>query len=152
MIRAILARLGPRGVTLLEAVFTIIIAAILTAIMTNLFGDALKRSTDPIVRLKKTYYLSQVMEAVLNDYNDQLETASSPLAALVTIKNNIAADKYGTYTVVFNDFIEFNAPSGHGPETIIEKSTIPSEDDVLKVTLQNDTGETLTALFTALED
>jgi prepilin-type N-terminal cleavage/methylation domain-containing protein len=63
---------------------------------------------------------------------------------LAVLKDNIDALNYGTYTVVENKYIKFN-PSSNQEENIV----IGDPEDILKVTIQNDLGETLTALFTS---
>lgn len=153
MTRLLRSMLAKRGVTLLEAVFTIIVAAILTAIMTNFFGEALLQSSEPVEQIKRSYYTSQVVEAIYNDYKKEL--ANNPydeITALATIKTRIGApgdqsNAYGVYTVEENSFIEFNPDSG--PSPIGEKSGTPAENNLLKVTLKSGTSESLTVLLTA---
>ena len=53
---------------------------------------------------------------------------------------------YGIYTVVENDFIKFVSVSGNWQEASL---TGGDPEDTLKVSIQNDSGETLTTLFTS---
>jgi prepilin-type N-terminal cleavage/methylation domain-containing protein len=63
---------------------------------------------------------------------------------LPVLKDNIDALNYGTYTVVENKYIKFN-PSSNQEEYIVSGDP----ENILKVKIQNDLGETLTALFTS---
>jgi len=63
---------------------------------------------------------------------------------LPSLKDNIDALNYGTYTVVENKYIKFN-PSSNQEEDIVSGDP----ENILKVKIQNDLGETLTALFTS---
>jgi len=63
---------------------------------------------------------------------------------LPVLKDNIDALTYGSYTVVENKYIKFN-PSSNQEEDIVSGDP----ENILKVVIQNDLGETLTALFTS---
>ena len=63
---------------------------------------------------------------------------------LPVLKDNIDALNYGSYTVVENKYIKFN-PSTNQEEDIVSGDP----ENILKVVIQNDLGETLTALFTS---
>jgi prepilin-type N-terminal cleavage/methylation domain-containing protein len=63
---------------------------------------------------------------------------------LPVLKDNIDALNYGIYTVVENKYIKFN-PSSNQEEDIVSGDP----ENILKVKIQNDLGETLTALFTS---
>jgi len=65
-------------------------------------------------------------------------TESGSLPTLNTLQNNVNNKIYGTYDVVHNAFIQF--PVGSDAETA-------GGSNILKVTIRNDQGETLTALF-----
>jgi prepilin-type N-terminal cleavage/methylation domain-containing protein len=65
--------------------------------------------------------------------------------SLTTLKNNIGAEgsspdnSYGKYSVDKNRFIQFDPTTGN--------ETSSATNDILKVSIKNDIGETLTALF-----
>ena len=61
---------------------------------------------------------------------------------LPILKDNIDALHYGNYTVVENKYIKFN-PSSNQEEDIVSGDP----ENILKVKIQNDLGETLTSLF-----
>jgi hypothetical protein len=65
-------------------------------------------------------------------------TESGSLLTLSNLQTNINNKNYGTYDVVHNAFIQF--PAGSDAETA-------GGSNILKVTIRNDQGETLTALF-----
>ena len=62
---------------------------------------------------------------------------------LVDLSDNVTALLYGTYSLVENKYIKFN-PSTHLEENIVAGDP----ENMLKITIQNTQGETLTALFT----
>jgi hypothetical protein len=65
-----------------------------------------------------------------------------PLLALqsqIRAEGSVQTTDYGTYTVVKNRFIQFNTSGNEIDDATFKK--------ILKVTLQNETGETLTSLF-----
>ena len=131
------------GFTLLEIILTIVIAAILGAMMFQYFGTSFTQSSVPIFRLEEAFDLKQVMENITADY----ESTGKATTDLDTLKTNIGAEGtdqnsgYGQYHVVDNHFIEFvsqvEAPDPDDPPDV----------DTLKVTIQNDLGEILTVLF-----
>lgn len=67
-------------------------------------------------------------------------TESGSLLTLSNLQTNINNKNYGTYDVVYNAFIQF--PVGSDTETA-------GGSNILKVTIRNDQGESLTALFIA---
>ena len=118
------------GFTLIEVIVAIVLVASLSGIMIVFLSDSLVKSSQSIVKLKKVADLNKVMVNIMSDYK---KTAPS----LPTLQGNINAKNYGTYDVVENKFIQFD-----GSDTeILGGSTI------LKVTIKNDQGETLTTLF-----
>jgi len=74
------------------------------------------------------------------------------LPLLTALKRNIGNEgttqnnNYGSYTVVKNDFIKFTSVSGNWQEASLSGG---DPEDLLKVTIQNDSDERLTALFTS---
>jgi prepilin-type N-terminal cleavage/methylation domain-containing protein len=63
---------------------------------------------------------------------------------LPVLKDNVDALNYGSYTVIENKYIKFN-PSTNQEENIVSGDP----ENILKVVIQNDLGETLTSLFTS---
>jgi type II secretory pathway pseudopilin PulG len=67
-------------------------------------------------------------------------TESGSLLTLSNLQTNINNKNYGTYDIVYNAFIDF--PVGSDMETA-------GGGNILRVTIRNDQGESLTALFIA---
>ena len=57
------------GFTLLEIVVTLIVAAILGAVLVEFMGTAMTRSAEPLIAVKKTADLVGVMEHISADYD-----------------------------------------------------------------------------------
>ncbi len=136
-------RRGNSGFTLIEAIIVIVAAAILGAMMFTYSSTALMKSSQPLHHATKAFALQKVMENILTDYN--LNYKSN----LVGIKTKIASAAsqqppptgYGPYTLVFNDYIKFVGNA----ETSIVVGVDPQ--NLLKVTIKNDLGETLSILL-----
>ncbi len=127
------------GFTLLEIIITLVVAAIFGAMFVQLFGTAFTQSSVPIQRLNQALGLQQVMENITSDYKENYTSD------LTTLSTRITNNNYGQYTVAENTFIKFV-----GTQPV--ESTLVSGDlqDILKVSIANDSGETLTALFICL--
>ena len=122
------------GFTLIEIIMTLVIVAVVGAGLAPYLGTALTQSSAPIRMLNQSLGLQQVMENMTADYEANYKTD------LNTLKSNIGGEgpqnnSYGQYTVVQSDFIVFAPP----PPT--------AENNLLKVTISNGSGNTLTTLF-----
>jgi len=122
-----------KGFTLIEMLITIVIAAILGTITFTYISASLTKNAQLLSQAKKAMDLQQVMENILADYKLSAKTK----VALDTIKTNIDNKAYGTYALVYNDFVKL--VSSDPPET---------DHKILKVTIKNDLGEKLTILLT----
>jgi prepilin-type N-terminal cleavage/methylation domain-containing protein len=60
-----------RAFTLLEVIITIVVVAILAAMMLPYFGTSLTHSGTPISRLKTAMKLNRIMEDITAEYNDR---------------------------------------------------------------------------------
>lgn len=131
--------LNQSGFTLIEIIITLVIAGILGAVLYSYFGKTFTSSSNPVVRLSKAFGLQQVIENITADYLKNYTTN------LVTLKTNIGAEatnqnnSYGQYYVVNNRYIKFVSQTEAVDDTGI--------NNLLKVTIKNDLGETLTVLF-----
>lgn len=132
------------GFTLLEVVISLVVAAVLMALIVPYLGTALTKSGYPLMQLRTTLTVFQAMENMNGDYIAQQGAGTLNLPALRTGigaegTNNINA--YGTYKVVINRFIQFN---GAGLEI-----AAGANQDILKVTIQGVTaGPLFTTFFT----
>ena len=135
------------GFTLLEVIITIVVAAILGAIIVPYMTDALTKSGMPVNNFKKTLVFDEIMENILADHeNSKRHDDTYTLAILQTRIGNEGADQsngYGDYHVVSNHLIkfvdnqEYPAPGG----------TADGDENILKVIIRNDLNEILTMLI-----
>ena len=120
-----------RGFTLIEIIVTVLIVAVFGAMMMAFLSDSMVKSSQSVTRLERIPDLNKVMVNIISDYKKTLPPLS-------TLKTNIDNHYYpGTYTVIENNYIQFD---GSYTET-------PGGTTILKVTIKNNQGETLTALF-----
>ncbi|MDD4356505.1 MAG: prepilin-type N-terminal cleavage/methylation domain-containing protein [Smithellaceae bacterium] len=57
------------GFTLIEVIVTLVLVAVMAAMLTSFFGTSLTQSGAPIARLKEASNLQLVMENIVSDYN-----------------------------------------------------------------------------------
>jgi prepilin-type N-terminal cleavage/methylation domain-containing protein len=184
-------RIDKAGFTLIEIIVTVVIVAILGAVIITFLSDSLIRSSDPLKSLRASSNLDMVMANITADYNRYPKWRSGtkyivgnyvvptirnghyykcttagisssviepdwPLSgtksdgtatwtetvengALLTLgilRNNINNKNYGTYDVVYNNFIQF-----------VSDAETPGGNKILKVIITNNQGGILTALF-----
>lgn len=63
------ARNRQTGFTLIEVIVTLVLVAVMAAMLTSFFGTSLTQSSAPIERLKEASNLQLVMENIVSDYN-----------------------------------------------------------------------------------
>ncbi|OPY82368.1 MAG: hypothetical protein A4E71_03151 [Smithella sp. PtaU1.Bin162] len=130
------------GFTLIEVILIIVVASIMAVMMFTYSNTSFTKGSWSLTQAKKTYAQQKVMENILADYNLSYK---SNIVGLQTKIGNTASQQdppagYGPYTLVDNYFIAFN----NGAETAANST----DKNILKVTIQNDHGETLSMLFT----
>lgn len=125
------------GFTLVEIIMTIMVAAIIGTMLFQVFGTSFIKSTEPVKQVQNAFDLQQAMEKITADY----ENSNKSTDALAALKENIQNNVYGQYTVVSNEFIVFDA------NTAVADTT--GANNLLKVTIKMDSGESLTTLFAA---
>ena len=137
---------GGRGFTLLEVIVSLIVAAILGAMLVSFMGSSVMRSGNPVLLAQNGAYLNQIMENMGADYKYLMATSATPLT---TFTANVGAEgssqtRYADgshpYTVIANHRITF--PSG---SPVTEQTD--NAGKTLKVTIEYRT-LTVTALFT----
>jgi prepilin-type N-terminal cleavage/methylation domain-containing protein len=139
------SRESESGFTLIEVIVTIVVISILATMLYTYFGSAITQSAAPLIRLGSTIQLQNVMENITADY---LNTYSKTTSNLLTIQSGIGTEGstqnnlYGQYTVIDNHFIKFDAGNQEQPDT----GGSPA-NNLLKVTIKDSFGNTLTALF-----
>ncbi len=133
-----------KGFTLLEVVISLVVAAILMALIVPYLGTALTKSGYPLIQLRTTLTVFQAMENMNAAYRAQQAAATLNLPALRTgigAEGTNRTNAYGTYKVVLNRFILFNAAG--------QEIAAGANQDILKVTIQgHNSGPLFTTLFT----
>ncbi|MGA3206912.1 MAG: type II secretion system protein [Syntrophales bacterium] len=188
-------KVNKAGFTLIEIIVTVLIVAILGAMIITFLSDSLIKSSDPVKSVRASSNLHMVMANITADYNRYpkwrsvttytvgdyvvptiknghyykcscvalctsdvtepvwpvtpggtisdgaditwTETAENgSLLTLANLQNNINNKNYGIYDIVYNNFIQF-----------VSDAETPGGSNILKVTIKNDQGGTLTALF-----
>lgn len=131
--------LNQTGFTLIEIIITLVISGILGAVLYSYFGRTFTSSSNPVVRLKKTFSLQQIVENItadyLKNYTTNLDTLKTNIGAEATSQNN----SYGQYYVVNNRYIKFVSQAEAADDT--------GTNNLLKVTVKDDLGEILTVVF-----
>jgi len=121
------------GFTLIEVIVTLVLVSIFGTMLFSYFGSSITRSSEPITHLKQAYALKQVVENMTAYYLSTMDLDA--LQAAIGESND-----FGTYTVVNNDFIDFDAKG-----RIIE-CPCPA-DNRLRVTVKDGSGITISVLF-----
>jgi len=130
-----------RGFTLIELIVTLALTAIMAAMYFQIMGVSVLGNVQQINTLNNSMALYQVMEAMVNDYNSVMITSATPLATFSSrVQSN--AGNYGTYTVVKNTFVVYDA---NGNEST--GSGTGTGAMTLKIMISNG-NITLTMLFT----
>jgi prepilin-type N-terminal cleavage/methylation domain-containing protein len=133
-----------RGFTLIEIIITLVVFAILATMLVSYLGSSVTGSAQPLVILQNDMSLQGVMENIRADM-----TANNSLASLKTAVGADSQDNsYGVYTVVYNDYIKFDAGYNEQPDS----PGSPGNDgiDVLKISIKDTSGLILTDFFVEL--
>ena len=127
------------GFSLIEVIATLVLSAILIALMLPLIGSGLAGSRRALLRLPATQSLRTEMDAVWQLYRTG---DRSDLSGLDTEIETAVADSPLTYNLVWVDFdaagVEFIPPAG--------------TENALRLILSNDQGERLTTHFFPIPD
>lgn len=134
------------GFTLVEVITALIVAAIFGTIIFQYLDASLIGSVKPLEDLGKSHAVEGSMENLIQYFEDG-KSWSTPLSmtsfrSTIGNVNDNMDNQFGKYTVVENGYIRFNASL---QEIADAPGTAP--DDILKVTLKNDLGQTATMLF-----
>lgn len=139
-----------KGFTLIEAIITIVAAAILAMMAFTYSNTSLTKSAQPLNQSQKAMELQKVMENIFADYNLNYKTD------LVSLKTKIANPTsqqpppagYGPYTLVDNKFVKLVGSNFVDIDTVNDPPEI--QNQMLLVTIKNDLGETLSILLTKI--
>ena len=147
MITKLYSITNDRGLTILEIIVTIVVAAILGTVLVQVLSTSLTRSSVPITLLQNTYSINQIIEEMTADYEDLYENVNEKEYDISTLKTyiengNVSSNTpyYGPYSLDYIDYIKFDASY----DEILDTS---GDDIILKVTVSSN-NQSLTVLFT----
>jgi len=132
-----------RGFTLIEIIVTLVIVAFLSVILASFYRISFEASSGPVVKITGAHSLKRVMENITAHYRTNPQAAG--LLALRTdvgVAGQTYNNAFGQYTVVNNKFIKFV----NRLETDIQTG---DPQNLLKITVSNNLGEILTAVFSS---
>lgn len=134
-----------KGFTLVELITTMVVLAIFGAIIFQYMGVALTGSVEPLENLGKSHELERALDNMILYFEDRKSRGTlimTTFRGTIGNVNDSMDNEYGKYTVVQNGYITFNASLQESSDSL---GTAP--DDILKVTIKNDIGQTATVLF-----
>jgi type II secretory pathway pseudopilin PulG len=147
MITKLYSITNDRGLTILEIIVTIVVAAILGTVLVQVLSTSLTRSSVPITLLQNTYSINQIIEEMTADYEELYENVNEKEYDISTLKTyiengNVSSNTpyYGPYSLDYIDYIKFDASY----DEILDTS---GDDIILKVTVSSN-NQSLTVLFT----
>jgi prepilin-type N-terminal cleavage/methylation domain-containing protein len=131
------------GFTLIEIIVTIMVAAILAALMVQFAGTAMTRSGDPAAAVRTEADTGRILEEIVSDYVKRIN--SDPTGALAALKANYAGSPYVTMDYVRFDetgqmVVETSGTTdtlsvmvkseGYGVTTLLTNSRVQADDPV----------------------
>ncbi|MDD5759366.1 MAG: type II secretion system protein [Desulfobulbaceae bacterium] len=135
---------GQRGFTLIEIIITLVVLGILSSMLVTVVGVPFTSSSQPIFRLQQTMSLQQTMENIRANFAATKDLGTfnfDSFKGTIGATGSSQQNNFGTYVVVSNSYIKFNA-SSHNEEPGVEA------DGVLKVSIKDQSsGLILTELF-----
>jgi prepilin-type N-terminal cleavage/methylation domain-containing protein len=133
-----------KGFTLIETIIAIVAAAILGVMAFTYSQTALTKSAQPLNQSQKAMELQKVMENILADYNSNKANLDLLKERIGTKGTAPITTVYGTYTLIANDFVKLVGSD------FVDVDPVNDPKDILKVTIKNDLGETLSILLTKI--
>jgi len=132
------------GFTLMEIIITLIVAAILGAVLVQLMGTNMLRSGTAVIRAQNHYNLTEVMDKITIDYKRLM--AADSTSALETLKGYIENGNISDNDPYYGEYTWETKYIAFDPGTNREKSE-GEGDTILKITITKDE-QTIVALFT----
>ncbi len=139
--------INDRGLTILEIIVTIVVAAILGTVLVQVLSTSLTRSSVPITLLQDTYSINQIIEEMTADYEDLYENVNEKEYDISTLKTyiengNVSSNTpyYGPYSLDYIDYIKFDASYNEIADA--------SGDDIILKAIISANNQSITVLFT----
>jgi len=139
--------INDRGLTLLEIIVAVVVAAILGTVLVQVMSTSLTQSSVPITLLQNTFSLSQIIEEMTADYEELYDKPNKEydISTLKTYIENGNDDTktpyYGPYSLDYIGYIDFAKLVG-GYQQIAS-----GDDRILKASISSN-NQSLTVLFT----
>ena len=135
-----------KGLTILEIIVTIVIAAILGTVLVQVMSTSLTQSSVPITLVQNTYSITQIIEEMTADYEELYDEylKEYDISTLYTniLNGNVGTSTpfYGSYSLDEIKYIKFNASN-------IQEDDGTGDNNILKVSISSN-NQSLTVLFT----
>lgn len=132
-----------RGLTLLEVIVSLVVAAILGAMLVQFMGTGLMKSYNPVIMVGNGTYLNRIMEKMTSDYRYYMSYGAlhgqSPSTAYSYFNNNVGSasetvaktyysDANHPYYVLANNTITFTGGTEVSASSGVHKITIKYKD------------------------
>jgi type II secretory pathway pseudopilin PulG len=147
MITKLYSITNDRGLTILEIIVTIVVAAILGTVLVRVMSTGLTRSSVPITLLQNTYSINQIIEEMTADYEELYENVNEKEYDISTLKTyiengNVSSNTpfYGPYSLDYIDYIKFDASYNEIADA--------SGDDIILKAIISANNQSITVLFT----
>lgn len=143
-------RKNSKGFTLIETIIAIVAAAILGVMAFTYSQTSLTKSAQPLNQSQKAMELQRVMENIFADYNLNYKADLVPLQTKIANPTSQQPPPagYGPYTLVDNKFVKLVGSDFVDIDAVNDPPAI--RDIILKVTIRNELGETLSILLTKI--
>ena len=128
--------LSSKGFSLIEVIVTLVLISIAAATLATYISRSANQVNRPRETLRDILSLQSVMENVVSRHNVLMDVDA--LSVEIGSEGNSANNDFGVYNVLHNRFVEFDGANE-------EMSAVTN--DLLKISIQNDLGESLTRLF-----
>ncbi len=125
------------GFTLVEIIVALVLVGIAGAVLATLISRTAYQMNRPREVLREAFALQAVMENIVARH-DELDDLGQ-LSAQIGDEGSLVDNAFGPYLVVDNHLVDFDAQ---------DEEVASATNALLKVSIQNQVGETLSRLFT----